>query len=102
MQESSKKARAEHSEDGYWEVKSALHLKIQHQNAVIMLKALPYDRETKFDDQLAHFGSIVTLSRQFLDEEDRARPNLKHPVTFGSFEHDHSIIPSLFLTACRC
>jgi hypothetical protein len=69
---------------------------------MIMLKALPYDHETRFDDQLAHFSRIVTLGREFLNEGDRMRAKLKHTVDFGSFDHDHSIIPSLFLTVCRC
>ena len=102
VQECSRTTKAEMSVDRYWRVKDALHLKMQHQNAIIMLKALPYDRETKFDDQLPHFSRIVALGREFLDEGDRIGTDLKHTVGFGSFDHDHSIIPSLFLTASRC
>jgi hypothetical protein len=85
-----------------WRIKSALHLRNQQQTAMIMLKALPYDHETRFDDQLAHFNNSVTLTREFLDEGDRMGTELKHTMAFGGFNHDHSIIPSLFLTACRC
>jgi hypothetical protein len=102
MHENSEEAKAETTVDRHWKIKSALHLKIQNQNAMIMLEALPYDHETRFDNQLAHFSNIVTLCREFLNEEDRVGANSKRTVAFGSFDHDHSIIPSLFLTACRC
>ena len=101
MHETSEKAKVKTAADQHWRTKGALHLKIQHQNAMAMLRALPYDHETRFDDQLAHFSNIVKLGQEFLDE-DRMGTNPELLVKSDSFDHDHAVIPSLFLAAFRC
>ncbi len=101
----SKDAEINEELDPHWRIKSELHLRIQYHQAMLMLHAFPYDLETRFDGQLEHFRSIVSLSQRFLDEMDAeagAGDSLELDVAYGAFEHDHAIIPSLFLTACRC
>ena len=102
MQESTEKGKAKTAIDQHWRIQSALHLRMQHQNAMIMLKSLPYSYETMFDGQLAHFSNIIDLAQKFFDEDDRMGMHFTHMTSSHSFEHDHAIIPTLFMTACRC
>ena len=102
MHESTEKAKAKTAIDRHWRIKSALHLRMQHQNAMVMLKALPYHYETMFDGQMAHFSNIIDLAQKFFDEDDRTDMQFTHMKTSPSFQHDHAIVPSLFMTACRC
>ena len=85
--------------------KSGLHLKIQYHQAMLMLHAFPFDHETRFDGQIEHFRAIVTLSQQFIDEVDaeaKTNRSLMLDEASGVLDPDRAIIPSLFLTGCRC
>lgn len=85
----------------YWRAKSELHLKIHYQNALIMFKTRFYDQETRFYDQLAHFSKHCDIVSGIPERGNQMGGSLKHTVDFSGFYHEHSVVPSLFLTASR-